>query len=666
MKQNGKKLQKKKQKHFNNISNNIKQDKMKSSTLLLFPNQLFSVEYLSNIIKTNNINEIIFIEHPIYFGYKHSTTSVSSSTPKKYNFNKLKIIYHFACNNYFHENILSSLKSNDIKIDFIELKNFTGFNKLKIKNNYEHGLIFFDTLNIELNNEIQSAFKQHIELDNPVLLTPKKQLETYAKKHTKGQNHSAFYNWNKKRLGILIEERKAYDIQQKLPKEEEKKIPEIPKLNTTDLKYILQAIKRFEKTEYQSLFSKNNGPIENDGKITSENFIFGVTHSTAEEYLDFFIKRKFNKFAKYQDSILAGSDKRKSLLYHSGLSPMMNTGLLLPETIITKVKKHYTAKKIDKGNYEAFIRQIIGWREYQYYIYKYHLDKVANKNYFKNNNNISREWYTATTKITPVDDAIKTAFNYGYLHHILRLMVVANFMNLSQIKPQHVFNWFMEFSLDSYEWVMYCNVYSMGLWSDGGTAMRKPYISSNNYIHKMSNYSTGKGSKASEEDKYWNEIWYSIFYNFVADKSSQLKGTYYAGLIKFWENKKKEEKKEIIFTAKEFLSYIKRKNNTQQGGQQITQYKLVNKFTSLDINKLFKNVEEHNNLNEIKKINIENKLIDVIYNLDNDKLLMLWKHNKNTPNTITAGLKGIHYYILYNKELISNNKITLAGKFIHY
>ena len=48
-----------------------------------------------------------------------------------------------------------------------------------------------------------------------------------------------------------------------------------------------------------------------------------------------------------------------------------------------------------------------------------------------------------------------------------------------------VYKWFMEFSLDSYDWVMIGNVYSMALWADGGMTMRKPYISGDGYIMKM-------------------------------------------------------------------------------------------------------------------------------------------------------------------------------------
>ena len=68
------------------------------------------------------------------------------------------------------------------------------------------------------------------------------------------------------------------------------------------------------------------------------------------------------------------------------------------------------------------------------------------------------------------------------------LRAVMPIMNLVGIHPDDVYKWFMEFSLDSYDWVMIGNVYSMALWADGGLTMRKPYISGDGYIMKMGNY----------------------------------------------------------------------------------------------------------------------------------------------------------------------------------
>ena len=64
----------------------------------------------------------------------------------------------------------------------------------------------------------------------------------------------------------------------------------------------------------------------------------------------------------------------------------------------------------------------------------------------KNKNKLNKNWYYGTTGIEPVDFAINTAFKYGYLHHIMRLMVMGNFMNLCGIHPDEVYKWMMEFS----------------------------------------------------------------------------------------------------------------------------------------------------------------------------------------------------------------------------
>lgn len=106
-----------------------------------------------------------------------------------------------------------------------------------------------------------------------------------------------------------------------------------------------------------------------------------------------------------------------------------------------------------------------------------------------------------------MDDAIGVAFKYGYLHHILRLMVVANFMNLCRIHPAEMYRWFMEFSLDSYDWVMVPNVFGMASYSS--TLMStKPYVCSSAYIARMSNY----GPRSAD----WAVLWDGLYYSFLA------------------------------------------------------------------------------------------------------------------------------------------------------
>jgi deoxyribodipyrimidine photolyase-related protein len=91
-------------------------------------------------------------------------------------------------------------------------------------------------------------------------------------------------------------------------------------------------------------------------------------------------------------------------------------------------------------------------------------------------------------------------------------MFVGNFMNLSGISPKEGFRWFMEFSIDSYEWVMYQNVYDMVFFVTGGLTMRKPYVTSSNYILKMSDYKKGE----------WSEKWTELYRKFMKKHKKKL------------------------------------------------------------------------------------------------------------------------------------------------
>ena len=82
-------------------------------------------------------------------------------------------------------------------------------------------------------------------------------------------------------------------------------------------------------------------------------------------------------------------------------------------------------------------------------------------NYFNNKKKLNSKWYKGNLKIKPIDDLIKSGFDTGYIHHIGRLMFIGNFMNIYRLDPKEGFKWFMEFSCDSYEWVMCQNVLDM-------------------------------------------------------------------------------------------------------------------------------------------------------------------------------------------------------------
>ena len=395
----------------------------------------------------------IIWEHPHYF--------------KSYNYNKKKLLLHYGSMKYYY----MYLKHNNFSVKYIKFKE-----NPNLKNYY-----IYDPI-----DKIKLPGKPTI-VESPNFLLTKKIYEKYRNK-TKNFFFNAFYMWGKKQIN-LIPDVKSLDKQNRKSIPKNVKIPSIPS-NKPDEYFIKVGEKNVKK-----YFPKNYGTVD--------NFIFPLTHKTARKFLSYFIKNKLNKFGDYQDAII----KDENYLFHSLLASSINIGLLNPIDVVEEIMKY--KKKVKLNNLEGFIRQLF-WREYQRYCYMYY--DFNKKNYFGNTKKLTKSWYDGTTNITIIDDCIKSGFETGYLHHIHRLMVVGNYMNLSEIHPKEGFKWFMEFSCDSYEWVMHQNVLDMVFFVSGGKTMRRPYISSSNYILKMSNYKRDK----------WCDIWDDKYNKFLKKNKKKL------------------------------------------------------------------------------------------------------------------------------------------------
>lgn len=415
---------------------------------LILPHQLFDKKYLKKHIEKKD--QITLYEHPQYF--------------KKYKFNKKKLILHRASMKYYYD----YLKEHGFKVKYMN------FNKKLPNEDYK----FFDPIDkIKLKGEM---------LESPNFILDKELYEKYRDKTDKF-NFTNFYMWSKKELDLYP----TLKSKDKMNRQRLKKDIEIPKLpsNKADNDYINPAIKYINKH-----FKSNYG--------NTQNFIYPVTHKTAKKWLRNFLKERLNNFGPYQDFVKQG----ENYMFHSILSSLINIGLLNPSDIIKELKKYKDKVKIN--SFEGYLRQLF-WREYQRYCYIY-VD--FDKNYFGNKGKLTKAWYEGTLGIKPIDDFIKEGFDTGYIHHIGRLMFVGNFMNLSGIAPEEGFKWFMEFSTDSYEWVMCQNVLDMVFFVTGGQTMRRPYATSSNYILKMSDYKKGE----------WSEEWDKLYKDFLKKKKSKL------------------------------------------------------------------------------------------------------------------------------------------------
>lgn len=240
------------------------------------------------------------------------------------------------------------------------------------------------------------------------------------------------------------------------------------------------------------------------------NFEYPITHAAAEKWLDAFIEQRLCHFGPYQDAMVPG----QTFLFHSVLSPMLNTGLLTPEQVLQRTLDGAAARQVSIASLEGFIRQVLGWREFVRAVYHSHGVKQRTANHLQHTAKLTEPFYSGETGFFPFDEAYCRLEHTAYSHHIERLMVQGNLFLLLGIDPDEVYRWFMELFIDAYDWVMVPNVYGMSQYADGGAMVTKPYISGSPYLLRM-----GKYKKAA-----WCAEWDALYWSFLYQHRETLSG----------------------------------------------------------------------------------------------------------------------------------------------
>jgi deoxyribodipyrimidine photolyase-related protein len=175
-------------------------------------------------------------------------------------------------------------------------------------------------------------------------------------------------------------------------------------------------------------------------------------------------------------------------LWHSILSPYINSGLLDPLELCRNVEARYREGLVPLNAAEGFIRQVIGWREYVRGIYWFAGPDYVNRNALGASRQLPDFYWTGKTDMHCMAQSIGQTLDYAYAHHIQRLMITGNFALLAGINPVEVHQWYLAVYADAYEWVELPNTLGMSQFADGGMLASKPYASSGAYINRMSDY----------------------------------------------------------------------------------------------------------------------------------------------------------------------------------
>ncbi|MFL2802747.1 MAG: cryptochrome/photolyase family protein [Paracoccaceae bacterium] len=458
---------------------------MKNRLFIILGNQLFE----PSILKQSGCNRVFMAED---FGL---------CTYEKHH--KLKLyLFLTAMREYCKE-----LESHGIAVDYFPLENRKkeeSFSQLLLKYLLKSGLSSINIFEIEdkpfekiLFQELDNSKIKLTVHNSPMFLFTRSLLKK-SLGEKKLFRMGDFYKISRKNQNILLDSNeKPVGGKWSFDEENRKKIPKsltIPKLQNVEKScYHEKIVEIIEK-----YFSDHPGKLE--------NFWFPVTRTDAENHLEVFLSERISEFGTYEDAML----ENKNFLFHSCISPLLNLGLLTPQYVIKRTTEISNKLSIPLNSLEGFLRQIIGWREFIRGIYQKKSEVQETKNFWNHHKSLSKSWYDGSTGIDPLDDCIKTTLSDGYIHHIPRLMILSNLMNLCEVHPRSIYQWFMEMYIDSSEWVMVPNVYGMATYSDGGIMSTKPYTCASSYILRMSNYKKGD----------WCDIVDGLYWRFLSKNRS--------------------------------------------------------------------------------------------------------------------------------------------------
>ncbi len=215
--------------------------------------------------------------------------------------------------------------------------------------------------------------------------------------------------------------------------------------------------------------------------------IFPATRAEAKRALASFCSKRLPEFGPYQDAMVEG----ERFMWHALISSSLNLGLLDPLECAEAAEREYREGNAPISSVEGFIRQIIGWREYVWGVYRWRGREMRKSNALDAHSELPEaiaDLDPDATEMACLSDVLAGVRDTAYAHHIERLMLLGNLMLTVGVEPGPATDWFHGSFIDGYEWVMGPNVIGMALWADGGLMMSKPYAATGAYVNRMSTY----------------------------------------------------------------------------------------------------------------------------------------------------------------------------------
>lgn len=489
-----------------------------SRVLLVYPNQLFAAEFLPD-----DIEKVLLIEDPLFFG--------NDEQYKTY-FHKQKLVLHRASMRRYAQEVLWPA---GYQVEYVEcgglLRSEGALERAGDADTFVVFDVVDDTLRRRINSGASERNKKVVWIASPNFYLRYDEIQAKFQAG-KPPTFNDFYKWQRERFNILMT--KAYKpAGGKLKHEVDgaRRLPDgfvLPSFTVYgDNDFVKEAIEYVEK-----YFDRHYGSLK--------DFAWPTNHEEARGWLKSFVEGRLEHYGHYDEAL----EPDAPWLYHAALSPMLNIGLLSPKEIIDTALERHRKSKLPLGSIELFIREILGWREFQRGLYESEQSLLRTSNIFNNNRTMSEDWYSATTGLPPLDDAIRKLYTRGYIHAAERQDCVGAIMLVSGIDPKQVYQWFNEMLVDSYDWMLVPTVYAYSQCVDGGRLARVIPLPTSAQILARSHFQAGD----------WCDTWDGLVTKFISTNQQKLLENPDMRVVVRANERMSEDKRRIItYRADDFL-----------------------------------------------------------------------------------------------------------------